>query len=551
MPRPQKLQPFFPPLEPLQSLNLRAALYRCLNELKKNGVLGREVVLRKTMLDECKGDRFDEILLVFSTAVLRRVVTAKTRRSRHVPIAKRLATAASPGHEDCASLLPLAIAHRASLAALLRRKDERRARYNELAELVEQKAQDMARRDKQCQAALQSHVEPDLFAVKGRSVQNQLRENWLGNTKWLDVMLHGDNERAEDELFKRSFIDVWDRVREGQSPQSHDAPVGLLEDLEKRVEVQQRRLERWRAFHSELASLRKATAPKTEADDPESKLRKPLFRFDAHQTLRIGCTDVPTSQSLRRPDAPVPHAGTQYRIILASMREEMLQAPRASRRDRSERSASGGADASRDGSGHPDQAVDRPVPEPEPETEPDNAVRVEAAQPAPSGKPTPAGPRASPVPRAGAPERRAAPSTPGPDAATRATSAEPPAGAPPAPSLEERLAARILASVAAAAPSPVRQPGVARPGRPRPRPRPPAAPCTPGDAPTPVVDTRHGSDLTPTERLFSRDAEEGSVFKSRPRVALSPAYAVRAGDGGAGDAWSSSPLGRDGDCGDR
>ena len=31
---PQKLQPFFPPLEPLQSINLRAALFRCLNELK-------------------------------------------------------------------------------------------------------------------------------------------------------------------------------------------------------------------------------------------------------------------------------------------------------------------------------------------------------------------------------------------------------------------------------------------------------------------------------------------------------------------------------------
>ena len=61
----QKLQPFFPPLEPLQSLNLRAALYRSLNELKKNGVLGRESVLRKTMLDECKGDKFYEILVMF------------------------------------------------------------------------------------------------------------------------------------------------------------------------------------------------------------------------------------------------------------------------------------------------------------------------------------------------------------------------------------------------------------------------------------------------------------------------------------------------------
>ncbi len=65
----QKLQPFFPALEPLQSLNLRAALFRCLDQAKKNGVLGRDTVLRKTMLDECKGDRLEEVLAVFSIAV--------------------------------------------------------------------------------------------------------------------------------------------------------------------------------------------------------------------------------------------------------------------------------------------------------------------------------------------------------------------------------------------------------------------------------------------------------------------------------------------------
>ncbi|KAH0407058.1 hypothetical protein KCU90_g23381, partial [Aureobasidium melanogenum] len=67
-----KLQPFFPPLEPIQSLNLRAALFRCLNELKKNDVLGREATLRKTMLDDCKGEKFEEVLLLFSAIVLRK-----------------------------------------------------------------------------------------------------------------------------------------------------------------------------------------------------------------------------------------------------------------------------------------------------------------------------------------------------------------------------------------------------------------------------------------------------------------------------------------------
>ncbi|KAJ4359233.1 hypothetical protein N0V85_009459, partial [Neurospora sp. IMI 360204] len=68
-----KLKPFFPPLENVQSLNLRAALVRSLEQAKKNGVLGRDAIVRKTMLDECKGHRLEEILAVFSSAVLKKV----------------------------------------------------------------------------------------------------------------------------------------------------------------------------------------------------------------------------------------------------------------------------------------------------------------------------------------------------------------------------------------------------------------------------------------------------------------------------------------------
>ena len=106
-----KLQPFFPPLEPLQSLNLRAALYRSLDQLKKNGILGRECMLRKTMLDECKGEKLMEILLLFSTAVLRKVEVSQTC-VQHNPISVKLAAspalnaAISPSSPDrCATIL--------------------------------------------------------------------------------------------------------------------------------------------------------------------------------------------------------------------------------------------------------------------------------------------------------------------------------------------------------------------------------------------------------------------------------------------------------------
>ena len=135
----QKLQPFFPPLEPLQSLNLRAALYRCLNDLKKNGVLGRESVLRKTMLDECKGEKFFELLALFSNAVLKKALAAQKSNSHDegAAVARRLATATALPRDQQASLLPLAIAHKAALVNVLKRKDEKRRRFAEFEKQLE------------------------------------------------------------------------------------------------------------------------------------------------------------------------------------------------------------------------------------------------------------------------------------------------------------------------------------------------------------------------------------------------------------------------------
>lgn len=58
-------------------MNLRAALYRTLTELKKNGVLGRDAVLRKTMLDECKGEKFEEVISTLAVVVLRHACASR------------------------------------------------------------------------------------------------------------------------------------------------------------------------------------------------------------------------------------------------------------------------------------------------------------------------------------------------------------------------------------------------------------------------------------------------------------------------------------------
>lgn len=89
------------------------------------------------MLDECKGEKFEEVLGAFSTLVLQRVLAAEQdlepTRARRLALAQRLTS------EEQQSLLPLAIAHRSSLSALLRKKARLRHKYREFKTVLDAK----------------------------------------------------------------------------------------------------------------------------------------------------------------------------------------------------------------------------------------------------------------------------------------------------------------------------------------------------------------------------------------------------------------------------
>jgi len=96
------------------------------------------------MLDECKGDKLEEVLISWSSAVLAKVLAAE--RNRNSSVARRLILNRKIALKDQESFLPLAVAHRASLTAVLRRKEQLRTRYSDFQHCLDQKEQDLARR---------------------------------------------------------------------------------------------------------------------------------------------------------------------------------------------------------------------------------------------------------------------------------------------------------------------------------------------------------------------------------------------------------------------
>ncbi|KAL8753530.1 MAG: hypothetical protein Q9199_004983 [Rusavskia elegans] len=257
-----KLQPFFPPYESLRSLNLRAALFRGLNDLKKDGILGKEIVIRKTMFDDCRGDRFEELLTSFSTVVLQKVF--RTLPGSATSIARRLATRPTISRREQGSLLPLAIAHQGALKALLERKKRLKERYASLQQALEVKEQELLNRVDDLARADAKHP---LEAVSDRAVQEirrQFDEKWQGNRQWIKSFVEADSQDVVDPLLDTPFLTLWSHVENGTISQvGGDLQQSLVQDLTERVRIQQDRLSHWQSIQQALIDSRPKSPSKT------------------------------------------------------------------------------------------------------------------------------------------------------------------------------------------------------------------------------------------------------------------------------------------------
>ncbi|ETI22537.1 hypothetical protein G647_06612 [Cladophialophora carrionii CBS 160.54] len=141
-----RLAPHFPPTTSLQSKNLRAALYKWLAELKSTAVLPREVVLRKTMLDECKGDKFEEVLAKVAMVVLKKTLPSRNHERR---------TGERPGscEQNFGTLVPLIMAHRVSLRQSLAARQDLEAKAMAYSERLAQLQQEILPELQNLQAA--------------------------------------------------------------------------------------------------------------------------------------------------------------------------------------------------------------------------------------------------------------------------------------------------------------------------------------------------------------------------------------------------------------
>ena len=203
--------------------------------------------MRKSMFDDCKGEKLQELLASFSTIVLRKTLAAGD--AGKVSIAGRLAIAKQVTTKEHESFLPLAIAHRASLTGLLQRKRELRARYQSFGCTLSAKEKELDKRFEavvQTQGFLDENKIPDNMVSR---LSTLFEKHWKGNLDLVAVVTQGEEHGLRDSLLDRPFQDVWPEVSNGKFDEKTETTrQGLSQDLEKRVANQESRLNQWKDF---------------------------------------------------------------------------------------------------------------------------------------------------------------------------------------------------------------------------------------------------------------------------------------------------------------
>ncbi|KZF25461.1 hypothetical protein L228DRAFT_258882 [Xylona heveae TC161] len=334
-----KLRPFFPPLEPLQSLNLRAALFRALNDLKKDGILGRDTVLRKTMLDECKGEKLEEVLMIFSAAVLKKVILSEKIPDGVSSLMMKLSTTSYMSAKDQKLLLPLTIAHRGSLVAALQRKQNVATRYAEFSAILRAKQEQIDEQREKAEKELKESSHQELSDAEVEMLKSELRANWLGDPQWLKLLVEGEGTGAADPLLALPFHEISAKVKEGTMKDlKSGATTGLLEDLNARVTEQRLRLHRWKLFRENF--LKRDESRQVDMSKQEKKKQNILsLRFSEHTDLVPGklnglytTGNVPHHSSAAVKFDPSSHAAFDYQNMTQKLISELENVGKAKRK---------------------------------------------------------------------------------------------------------------------------------------------------------------------------------------------------------------------------
>lgn len=270
------------------------------------------------MLDECKGEKFEEVLGAFSTLVLQRVLEVEQNpqptRARRLALAHRLTS------EEQQSLLPLAIAHRSSLSALLRKKARLRLKYREFKTVLDAKQLEIRTKAKNHEVSKASEIRvgpPENL----RKLKEYFELHWRGDSRWIDDIFAQGKQGTIDLLLDTPFSDLWTTLTDSTADQPAPKQQGLLQQLEERVAAQEARLKQWKKFREGLG----ITYTKAESVVQKTKQNQ-IFDLKFSSRFKTDLDPDSAGEEFTQDSAvqeSISVIGTEYQGLMYSMHREL------------------------------------------------------------------------------------------------------------------------------------------------------------------------------------------------------------------------------------
>lgn len=283
-------------------------------------------MLRKTMLDECKGERLEEVLAVFSTAVLKKVIQERND-GNHTAITERLAMENFSYTGERTNLSTLIMAHKSSLGRTLAAKKDSRARYNDFSDLLNLRERQTIRRYEQLKVSAEGEPMNTISDHEVQNIRDRVEKNWAGSNEWLETILHGDNWSQKEGLLSTSFDSIWKHVEDGSiGDVEYQERKGLLEQLDSRIRYQSHRLAKWQSFERTLANDGHKMSGERGTTELKKKMRGIDLGFSAHETLQLIRSPLKTQGDPKRASLG------EYARLIESMQNELASVGKSRQR---------------------------------------------------------------------------------------------------------------------------------------------------------------------------------------------------------------------------
>lgn len=271
------------------------------------------------MLDECKGERLEEVLASFSTAVLKKmVVDDLSSTGEHPAVALSMALENKGYKDDKTHLGALVLAHQVAIQRSRDRKEDTAAKFRDFTDLLGVKERGITRKREEARQRASTSETTTVSEDARREMRRTVRNNWSGNERWMDTLLHGDAASRTDGTLGMDFDRVWRRVEQDRLGELEAEDAGLLEQLDSRVRMHKDRLNKWQAYRQDMfgdSSISSPSKPKNKTSSKGIDLG-----FGAHEDLRLGSAASIKSVTDRRPKM-----SGQYKGMLADLKAELAE----------------------------------------------------------------------------------------------------------------------------------------------------------------------------------------------------------------------------------